>query len=79
MTQLYSTAYDNNSFGVPNIQTRLIHCLLVAYHRTVVCRPELCRTWVQTLLIAGLIVNQARLFSSLFGSNHDDRHMVCLN
>ena len=77
MTRLYSTADDNNSFRVPNIQ--VTGRLLVAYHRTVVCRPELRRTWAQTLLIAGLIVNQARLFSSLFSSNHDDRHVVCLN
>ena len=72
MTQLYSTAYDNNSFCVPNIQ-------VVYWLRTVVCRPERRRTWAQTLLIAGLIMNQAHLFSSLFGSNHDDRQVVCLN
>ena len=77
MTQLYSTAYDNNSFRVQNIQ--VLGSLLVAYHRTVVCRPEPRRTWAQTLLIAGLIMNQAHLFSSLFGSNHDDRQVVCLN
>ena len=77
MTQLYSTAYDNNSFRVSNKQVN--GCLLVAYHRTVVCRPELRRTWAQTPLIAGMIVNQARLFSLLCSSNHDDRHVVCLN
>ena len=89
--QLYSTAYNNNSFHVPDV--RVVFCLrivilsyagnnlvmrgpkhhsLPAYDGVIVGVRHTTHKWAWPW-------NQARLFASLIGSNHDNGHVVCRN